>query len=631
MTVSTTSNRIAYTGNGVTTVYPFPYKFLATTDLRVYVDGVLLTITTDYSVGTPSDSGANVTFVTAPTGLASIVILADPDLLQSSQLPSTGPLPTSTIEKMVDKVTLQVQRLKDLIGRSIGFSDGDATAATATFPVAASRLGRMPVFNTTDGGVDVSSFTYTQVASAVAAAYASGSTADAVTFIQAGTGAVSRSVQSKEREAAVSVVDFGAVGDGATNNNTAFQACVTYCQANFRAMLIPAGDWLITTTINITGKLKIFGEGRYNTLVRMSGSTLVGFGVNTANAVEFHSMWLYGVTPGASNSAISLTGGAPGNLGSVFNDLIFDAFFDPFLTVSAYGWNISNCVFNNYSRRAATVRNAISPDSGDSTIERCLFSNPGAAGIGIYQRSSGGLRVLNNKINGGADGYLMDLDNGATTSILIITGNSIENQTTAGVRMVNTAGGGSFSQVNISGNQLSNQPLPIALNDASAFILGAIIADNTIVAMAGAGTTSAITATAVPRVSIDDNVIYGSGTTPVGITIGTLSTDEQEGNNLIYGCVTPVSKGNTLTAAAGVLTLPLGDDVFQVTNAGGNITSISPVKKGRTIKLMFTGALTVTDGSNLKLAGNFVTTADDTITLTCYDGTNWHEDQRSVN
>ena len=42
------------------------------------------------------------------------------------------------------------------------------------------------------------------------------------------------------------------------------------------------------------------------------------------------------------------------------------------------------------------------------------------------------------------------------------------------------------------------------------------------------------------------------------------------------------------------------------------------------------GILTFTDGSNLKLNGNFVTTADDTITLV-YDGTNWYEMCRSVN
>jgi hypothetical protein len=48
------------------------------------------------------------------------------------------------------------------------------------------------------------------------------------------------------------------------------------------------------------------------------------------------------------------------------------------------------------------------------------------------------------------------------------------------------------------------------------------------------------------------------------------------------------------------------------------------------VALQFSGALTFTDGSNLKLAGNFVTTADDTITLVS-DGTNWNEMARAVN
>lgn len=51
---------------------------------------------------------------------------------------------------------------------------------------------------------------------------------------------------------------------------------------------------------------------------------------------------------------------------------------------------------------------------------------------------------------------------------------------------------------------------------------------------------------------------------------------------------------------------------------------------GRRVTLIFAAALTVTGGSNLKLNGNMVTTADDTLTLVC-DGTNWHETARSAN
>lgn len=132
MTVSSTSNRKEYTGNGVTTVFAFPYKFIATTDIKVYVADVLQT--SGYTVGTPSDSGANVTFSVAPANLASVVIINDPDLLQSSALPSTGPFPSTTVERMVDKVTLQVQRIRDLINRSFTLPDSDTSGASTTLP-----------------------------------------------------------------------------------------------------------------------------------------------------------------------------------------------------------------------------------------------------------------------------------------------------------------------------------------------------------------------------------------------------------------------------------------------------------------------------------------------------------------
>ena len=47
-----------------------------------------------------------------------------------------------------------------------------------------------------------------------------------VGFIQAGTGAVARTAQAKMREQ-ISVKDFGAVGDEATDDTTAIQAAIT--------------------------------------------------------------------------------------------------------------------------------------------------------------------------------------------------------------------------------------------------------------------------------------------------------------------------------------------------------------------------------------------------------------------
>jgi hypothetical protein len=88
--------------------------------------------------------------------------------------------------------------------------------------------------------------------------------------------------------------------------------------------------------------------------------------------------------------------------------------------------------------------------------------------------------------------------------------------------------------------------------------------------------------------------------------------------------------GIVAVASVAALNLPVGFTLFSITGTT-NITSITALGHGgQTVTLIFAGILTVTDGGNLKLAGNFVTTADDVITLTC-DGTNWYEVSRSVN
>jgi hypothetical protein len=67
-------------------------------------------------------------------------------------------------------------------------------------------------------------------------------------FLQAGSGAVQRTVQSKLRDV-VSVKDFGAVGDGVTDDTVAIQAAANYARANGYVLTGPAGTCNITSTI----------------------------------------------------------------------------------------------------------------------------------------------------------------------------------------------------------------------------------------------------------------------------------------------------------------------------------------------------------------------------------------------
>ena len=76
-------------------------------------------------------------------------------------------------------------------------------------------------------------------------------TSEQVTFLQTGTGATTRTVDAKLKDT-VSVKDFGAVGDGVTNDTAAIQAAATYCAANSKSLLFVSGATYLTSgTISI--------------------------------------------------------------------------------------------------------------------------------------------------------------------------------------------------------------------------------------------------------------------------------------------------------------------------------------------------------------------------------------------
>lgn len=79
---------------------------------------------------------------------------------------------------------------------------------------------------------------------------APGKGAKLVGFRQGGAGAVARTLQDKSMEV-VSVKDFGAVGDGVTDDTAAFQALATYCNNTaFKSIVIPPGLYVVNTTIS---------------------------------------------------------------------------------------------------------------------------------------------------------------------------------------------------------------------------------------------------------------------------------------------------------------------------------------------------------------------------------------------
>lgn len=76
-----------------------------------------------------------------------------------------------------------------------------------------------------------------------------------VGFLQSGTGAVATTVQSKLRQT-VNVKDFGAVGNGITNDTAAFSSAI----ATGKNVFVPAGTYAVNLTITSRGT-HIIGEG----------------------------------------------------------------------------------------------------------------------------------------------------------------------------------------------------------------------------------------------------------------------------------------------------------------------------------------------------------------------------------
>lgn len=135
MTISSTTNRVNYTGNGVTTAFAFPYKFLANADLKVYQEGTLKTITTHYTVtGAGDDAGGTVTFLVAPANLDDVVIIRDPAILQGLDLVENDNLPAESLENSFDLITMVAQRLDDRVSRAFVLNDADVSGPDLTIP-----------------------------------------------------------------------------------------------------------------------------------------------------------------------------------------------------------------------------------------------------------------------------------------------------------------------------------------------------------------------------------------------------------------------------------------------------------------------------------------------------------------
>lgn len=118
MSTTVETNKVTFTGNGSTVDFAFTFRVFADTDLEVYLDGVLKTLTTHYTVSIdPSVEGGTVTFVTAPASSVAVLIKRVLDYTQPSDIPTESNFPEATIENALDRATMLIVQLKEILSR----------------------------------------------------------------------------------------------------------------------------------------------------------------------------------------------------------------------------------------------------------------------------------------------------------------------------------------------------------------------------------------------------------------------------------------------------------------------------------------------------------------------------------
>jgi hypothetical protein len=313
MTVSTTDNRGSYAGNGVTTVFSFPNAFLADADLVVLdvLDSTgaetVKTLTTHYTVSGAGDAaGGSVTMLTAPAAGHTLVIYRDPALTQPIDLVNGDLLNVETgVERGFDRAAMQIQRVRDIVDRSLHLPEGDVgfTAADLELPAEVDRASKFLAFDADGkpiatagiaGTVVVSPFMETVVddtnQDAALVTLLSGADGNAaLTNLEATrseTGATAVPVLTKLREC-ISVFDFmtaaqiaDAVARTASLDTTAaIQAALTAANTiTGGTVFIPAGTYKVTGALTLYKNTVLKGAGKAASIL-LSNHT--GDGINS--------------------------------------------------------------------------------------------------------------------------------------------------------------------------------------------------------------------------------------------------------------------------------------------------------------------------------------------------------------
>jgi hypothetical protein len=157
MTVSSTTVKNSYSGNGSTTVFAYTYRIFADSDLQVIIRSAAgtettKTITTHYTVAGAGDAnGGSVTFTpgNVPTATETVVLRREVPQTQAIDYIANDPFPAESHEEGLDRATMNIQQLQEEVDRSIKLSRTNTMTSTEFTVDAADRANKILAFDAT--------------------------------------------------------------------------------------------------------------------------------------------------------------------------------------------------------------------------------------------------------------------------------------------------------------------------------------------------------------------------------------------------------------------------------------------------------------------------------------------------
>lgn len=230
---------VRYVADGEQTVYSYPFSIFASEDIAVYFDGAAQV--SGFTVGGAGQtSGGTVTFATAPTDGVIVTLERRLPLERLTDFLEGGDFSAQAINNELDFLIAAIQQVGSDQTGMLRYTSDEAPA-TVELPTKTQRANKVLGFDGSGNPVAVSTE----------------GTMATPDFTASGTGATARSSSDKFSDL-ISVKDFGAIGDGLTDDTLAIQQAL----AAHNNVFIPEGTFLITSAIALTDSQALIGAGQ---------------------------------------------------------------------------------------------------------------------------------------------------------------------------------------------------------------------------------------------------------------------------------------------------------------------------------------------------------------------------------